>query len=134
MKIRNLIITISLLVVAGVASLAPVSTALAAAPATKTAATDQNVSKAQEGVNKVGGSGNTLDLTSVIGTIINTVLFIVGVLSVVMIIYAGIRYQTAAGEAAKIKTAQNTLTYAIVGLIIAVLAYAIVNFILSQIH
>jgi len=57
----------------------------------------------------------------------------VGILSVVMIIFSGFRYITSAGDAAKTKSAQTALTYSIVGLIVAVFAWAIVNIVLDRI-
>jgi lysylphosphatidylglycerol synthetase-like protein (DUF2156 family) len=65
-----------------------------------------------------------------IGIIVNTLLFVVGAVSVVVIIYAGIRYVTSAGDSSRVAGAKNTLLYAVVGLVVAVLAYAIVNFVL----
>ena len=68
---------------------------------------------------------------SIVNTIINTMLFIVGLLSVVMIIFAGIRYVTAHGDKNQVESAKNTLIYAIVGLIIAIVAYALVSWVTS---
>ena len=67
-----------------------------------------------------------------ISVLINFLLWTVGVLSVVMIIFSGFRYITSAGDAAKTKSAQTALTYSIVGLIVAVLAWVIVKMILRQ--
>ena len=67
-----------------------------------------------------------------ISILINFLLWTVGVLSVVMIIFSGFRYITSAGDAAKTKSAQTALTYSIVGLIVAVLAWVIVKMILRQ--
>jgi hypothetical protein len=64
-------------------------------------------------------------------TIVNVALFIIGALSVMMLIYGGIRYVISAGDAKKVESAKNTILYAVVGVIIAVLAYAIVNFVLT---
>jgi hypothetical protein len=68
----------------------------------------------------------------IITSIINVILFITGVLSVAMLIYGGIRYTTSAGEAARVTGAKNTVMYAIIGLIISILAYAIVNFVIGN--
>ena len=68
-----------------------------------------------------------------IKTIVNVLLWAVGILSVIMIIFSGFRYITSAGDAAKTKSAQSTLTYAVVGLIVAVFAWAIVNIVLDRI-
>lgn len=62
--------------------------------------------------------------------LINTLLFIVGLLSVIMIIVAGILYTTSGGDSGKVSKAKNMLTYAIVGLVVAFIAYAIVNWVL----
>lgn len=78
------------------------------------------------------GSGQASTLfgdNSVVNTIINTMLFIVGILSVVMIIFSGIRYVTAHGDKSQVEGAKNTLIYAVVGLIIAIVAYALVNWV-----
>lgn len=68
---------------------------------------------------------------SLIGTIISTLLFVIGALSVVMIIVAGIMYVTSTGDSGKVTRAKNTLTYSIVGLVVAFLAYAIVFWVLG---
>ena len=67
-----------------------------------------------------------------ISILINFLLWTVGILSVVMIIFSGFRYITSAGDAAKTKSAQTALTYSIVGLIVAVLAWVIVRMVLKQ--
>lgn len=74
-----------------------------------------------------GGGQSEKTISETIGDVINTILFIAGILSVIMIIYGGIRYTTSAGDSSKITTAKNTLMYAIVGLVVSILAYAIVN-------
>ena len=68
---------------------------------------------------------------ALIGTLINVLLFVIGALAVVMLIWGGIRYTTSAGNAASIKAAKDTIMYAIIGLVVAFLAYAIVNWVLE---
>ena len=63
--------------------------------------------------------------------IINAALFLIGAISVVMLIYGGIRYTLSAGNATHVTAAKNTILYAIVGIIVALLAFAIVNFVLT---
>ncbi|MDO4271388.1 MAG: hypothetical protein Q4C83_00150 [Candidatus Saccharibacteria bacterium] len=84
----------------------------------------------QNGFNAVGGS-NSGSLTDMVKKIINTMLFIVGILAVVMIIYSGIRYITAHGDKGQVASAQSTLIYSIVGLVVAIVSYAIVNFVIG---
>ncbi len=84
----------------------------------------------QQAVNDVGGSGAT-PLMSVVKTLVNVFLGIIGALSVVMIIYGGFKYVTSAGEASALTSAKNTILYAVVGLVIAVSAYAISSFVID---
>ncbi len=84
-----------------------------------------------------GGSGAVCaskndNVSTTIATVVNVLLFIVGSLSVIMIIVGGIMYTTSIGDATRITKAKNTLTYAIVGLAVAFLAYAIVNFVIVR--
>lgn len=70
----------------------------------------------------------------VIRTVSNILIWVVGFISVIMIMWSGFKYATAAGDTSKVASAKNSLIYAIVGLIIAVLAYAIVNFIMDRLN
>lgn len=63
-------------------------------------------------------------------TIVNIALFIIGALAVLMLIIGGIRYTISGGDTAAVTAAKNTILYAIIGIVIAILAYAIVNFVL----
>lgn len=72
-------------------------------------------------------------LPDVIQTIVSVVLSIVGIIAVVMIIMGGIGFVTSQGDAAKVAKARNTLLYGVVGLVIALLAFAIVNFVLTSV-
>jgi hypothetical protein len=72
------------------------------------------------------------DLGSTTTTIINVIIGIVGFLAVIMIIIGGISYTTSAGDAGKVKKAKDTIMYGIIGLIVAILAFAIVNFVLTN--
>ena len=67
-----------------------------------------------------------------IKTVVNVLLWAVGVLSVIMIIFSGFRYITSAGDASKTKSAQSTLIYSVVGLIVAIMAWAIVNMVINR--
>lgn len=71
--------------------------------------------------------------TGVFTRLTNTVLMAVGLIAVIMLILGGLRYITSGGDAKKVTDAKNTILYAIIGLIISVLSYAIVNFVLSTI-
>ena len=64
-----------------------------------------------------------------VGSFVDILMWVVGILSVVMIAWSGFRYITSAGDTSKLASAKNTLIYAIVGLIVAIMAYAIVTFV-----
>ena len=64
--------------------------------------------------------------------IVNTLLFIVGALAVIMIIIGAIRYTTSAGNSSQTTAAKNTIIYSVVGLILALFAYGIVNFVINH--
>ena len=68
----------------------------------------------------------------IVTNIINAALFIIGAVSVVMIIYGGVRYTISAGNANAVTAAKNTILYAVIGLIVAIAAYAIVDFTIGQ--
>jgi hypothetical protein len=100
----------------------------------------------QKGANQaqdttVNGTPTTLFGTdSAFTAIINTALFIVGAVSVLMLIYGGIRYTTSGGgvssasgsEVKSVATAKNIILYSIVGIIVSIAAYAIVNWVTGQ--
>ena len=90
------------------------------------------VKKGADMTNSGGGGGSNQNLPDIITTIINVMLFIAGALAVIMIIYGGIRYITAHGDEKQVKVAKDTIVYSVVGLIIAILAYALVTFIFDR--
>lgn len=69
---------------------------------------------------------------NLIKTIVNILTYIIGTLSVIMIIVGGLMYTTSAGNADSIKKAKSTILYAVIGLVVALLSYAIVNFVLTN--
>ncbi len=74
-----------------------------------------------------GGEG------SIFTVVVNILLFIIGAICVIMLIWGGIRYTTSGGNSSSVTAAKNTIMYAIIGLIIAFLAFAIVNWVLVSV-
>ena len=92
-----------------------------------------NANKALEGVTNVNKTaGAETGLESQIGLIINGIIGVIGIVAVIMIILGGINYMTSQGDAAKAKKARDTILYGVIGLIVSLLAFAIVNFVLTQ--
>lgn len=88
--------------------------------------------KVKEGITAAGGAGQTADLPTLIQNVINVILFIAGATAVIMIILGAIRYITSNGDQAHVKAGKDTVLYAVIGLIVAIMAYAIVNFVVSK--
>lgn len=65
-------------------------------------------------------------------TITNILLFIIGAIAVIMLVIGGIRYTTSNGDSNQVTAAKNTILYAIIGIIVAILAYAVVNFVITS--
>ena len=83
-------------------------------------------------VNKVNnGTGN--ELSSAIIAIINAVVGVLALVCVIVIIIGGVNYMTSSGDAGKVKKAKDTILYGVIGLVICVLAFAIVNFVIKNI-
>lgn len=64
--------------------------------------------------------------------ITNTALFLIGAISVIMLIYGGIRYTLSGGDSTAVTNAKNTILYAIIGIVVAILAFAAVQFVIGQ--
>lgn len=88
----------------------------------------------QEGAEAARCDGCPRDLfgdTGVFKQVTNTILYIVGIIAVIMLIIGGIKYVISGGDSKKVTDAKNTVLYAIIGLVISFLAFAIVNFVIS---
>lgn len=76
--------------------------------------------------------GTTRELPEIIGSLINVVLGFLGILLLVYILYAGFLWMTAGGNEESVTKAKTMIKNAIIGLIIIVAAFAISNFVLTQ--
>ena len=88
------------------------------------------------------GSGGTWDDTSgtcskageksfpqALAQIANVLLFIIGAIGVIVIIIGAIRYVASGGDQTAVTAAKNTILYAVIGIVVAFMAYAIINFV-----
>ncbi|MBR3230819.1 hypothetical protein IKF73_02225 [Candidatus Saccharibacteria bacterium] len=66
--------------------------------------------------------------------IINAIVGVLGIVAVIVIILGGIQYMTSTGDANKVKKAKDTILYGVIGLIVVILAFAIVNFIIANVN
>lgn len=88
----------------------------------------------QGGVDCAKGNLSSNSLTSSVSNIIYIMIFSAGIIAVILIIIGGIRYIISQGDEKAIEGAKNTILYAVVGLIVATLAFAIVTFVLGGLN
>jgi amino acid transporter len=107
-------------------------------PITPTHAADNLFEKAANTLKNTSVQGGLGDpsrsqsnTTSLISTIINRTVAILGVIAVLLIIYAGGLWLTAAGNDDKVATAKKIIRSTIVGVLIVGFSYAIMAFVLS---
>ena len=91
--------------------------------------TGGSLQSGQSGQEICGAKGEALP--DMMKKIINAILMILGIIAVIMIIIGGIRYTTSNGDSSAIKSAKDTIMYAVIGLVVAILAFAIVNFVIG---
>jgi hypothetical protein len=88
-----------------------------------------------DGANVAQGNNTPASLDGTDGvftTVANVMLYIIGAVAVIMLIVGGIRYVVSGGESAAVTNAKNTILYAVIGIIVAIVAYAIVNFVIAS--
>lgn len=90
-----------------------------------------NVAFAQQEVREIPGEG--ADLEGWIITILRYLIGVAGIVAAAVLIFNGFMYITASGDEGKIQKATKGITYAIIGLIIAAIAFLIVNYVASLI-
>jgi hypothetical protein len=94
-------------------------------------------SAACAGVNQVGDNGCDNDpggtINNLFASALNILSLIAGFAGVLMIIISGFKFITAQGDSSAIASARQTLIYALVGLVVAILAQVIVHFVLGKV-
>lgn len=90
----------------------------------------QDISSEMDLVKDTAGLSEA-DLSETIGSLINVFLTILGVILLILVIYAGFLWMTAGGDADQTKKAKDIMINAVIGLIILLAAYAISNFVIE---
>lgn len=122
-KIKYIVLSLALVLGVGGAALVPVAVGAQQANPGKDIGA---------GVTAIGGGENTsAEFNRQVKNIVNTLLFLLGIVAVIVIILGGFRYATSNGDASATKAAKDMILYAVIGLVVAILAYAIVNFVVS---
>lgn len=84
-----------------------------------------------DSIDKITPADVNTNLNEFIQSIINILLAVIGIVAVLMLIVGGLKYVFSQGDEKAVNSAKNTILYAIIGLIVAILAFAIVNFVLE---
>ena len=87
------------------------------------------------GVECAKGQGQSDELfgpSGIFTTVVNVLLFIIGAIAVIMLVIGGMRYTLSGGDANSVKAAKDTILYAVIGIVVAILAYAIVNWVVGD--
>lgn len=79
-------------------------------------------------------TGTDLDPAVVVGNVINALLGILGVVFLILVIYAGILWMTAAGNEKQVEKAKDILINGVVGLVIILAAYTITYFVIENLQ
>lgn len=85
----------------------------------------QKIDAGSVGVPTMGGD-------ALLTNILNLVYFILGAVAVVVIIVAGMMYTLSGGDTGKVAKAKDMILYAVIGLVVAVSAFAITNFVIGR--
>lgn len=85
----------------------------------------------KKGIDEGAGGNTGIGLKAAIKVVVNVLMFIVGAVSVIMIIIGGLKYVASNGDSNQIQSAKNTILYAVIGIVVALLAFAIVNFVVD---
>jgi len=99
-----------------------------------------HVSHAQLGLDQakdaatVANNGTTpqSDPATIVGKVIQAVISLIGIIFIVLTVYAGFLWMTARGEPAQVDKSKKLLVQSVIGLAIVLAAYAITQFVLSR--
>lgn len=112
--------------------LAPAALLFAPAATFAAAATNTQANAACLGVALASGSCDGGALGGVFAKVSSTLIFLVGAISVIMVIIGALRYVLSNGDSAGLKSAKDTILYALIGVAISIFAYALVAFVVGR--
>lgn len=81
-----------------------------------------------------GGDFITTSPQGLVSQAVAVLSFIVGAISIIMVVVGGLMYTLSAGDPGRVRSAKDTILYAIIGMLVSLLAYSIITFVTSQIH
>jgi hypothetical protein len=81
-----------------------------------------------------GTSSNLFAQGGVFQVVANTLIFLVGAVAVIFLIIGGLRYVVSNGDSKAVEGAKNTILYAIIGIVVAVISFALVSFVITSLN
>ena len=130
MKLKKLVNFIIIPIILSISYLVPIQQAFA----DDSICDNPNITDEIKAASGCPTSTGTAEVSSVIGNIIKAVVGILGIVAVVLIVIGGIQYMTSSGDSAKTKKAKDTILYALIGLAICALAFAITQWAIDAIN
>lgn len=130
---KHIILNVLALISLSVAPIAILPGSATAAPASKPCPATPGDAKTQVliGIDQTGNNCNESQVTDTVAAAVKLISYVAGIVAVIMILVSGFKFMTSAGDAGKTASARSTLIYAMIGLAVAALAQAIVQFVLS---
>jgi hypothetical protein len=73
-----------------------------------------------------------IKMMKTVQNVVNVLLFVAGIIAVIVIVVSGIKFVSSRGDSGAVTKARQTLMHAVIGLVVTVMAFAIVNFVISR--
>ena len=124
----------ALVLAVGLSAAAITGVAVSAAPAFAAGPCDPTggIQSGADCAAPTGSSNNLFADGGIFETVANVLIFLVGAIAVIYLIVGGLRYVTSSGDPKAVGAAKDTILYAIVGIVVAVISYALVSFVISS--
>jgi len=129
--ISKIAITVSAVAALLFPALAGAAVPLPPVPIAKQACIGTTLNVTDTGASCTGDSTNN-SLQSVTTTVVNVLSLVVGLISVIFLIFGGFKYVTSGGDSGKVTSAKNTILYALIGLVIVSIAQVVVRVVLGK--
>lgn len=130
LRIKKLITALSVMMLFGVPVMAPAVVYADDIANSACSGTNLDVTGDSTCDSTTAGASDTIN--NILKTAVNIFSVIVGFISVIMIIVGGLKYITSGGDSGNVSSAKNTILFALVGLVVVVLAQVIVKFVLAK--
>jgi hypothetical protein len=114
----------------GAASLAVAAPAMAANNCTD----ELTIQNGAECAKANSAKDNLFAPNGVFSIVANTLIFLVGAVAVIYLIIGGLRYVVSSGDSKAVESAKNTILYAIIGIVVAVISFALVSFVINALN